>query len=107
MIEDKLTSLGIKLPEALLPQGSYTQVIITGNLAFLSGQIPIDTGVLPLQVKYKGKVGKDISIEDAKNAAGLCVINGLAQLKTALQSLDRIKKNRKNIWFYKLRSLIY
>jgi enamine deaminase RidA (YjgF/YER057c/UK114 family) len=63
-------------------------VVITHNLAFVAGQIPAQGG----QLKFKGKVGKDISIEAGQQAARLCTINALAQLKSALGSLDRIKR---------------
>jgi enamine deaminase RidA (YjgF/YER057c/UK114 family) len=55
---------------------------------FVAGQIPIKDG----QLEYKGKVGRDLSIEDGQLAAKLCTINGLAQLKHALGSLDRISR---------------
>jgi enamine deaminase RidA (YjgF/YER057c/UK114 family) len=92
MIEEKLSSLGVKLSAKLLPIGSYSPVIIAVNFAFVSGQIAIDTNKQPAEVIYKGKVGKDISIDDAKKAAQLCVINGLSQLKSALGDLERIRR---------------
>lgn len=88
MIEERLKALNIILPSPPKPVGSYIPVVITGNLAFVSGQIPIKDG----KVTYAGKVSKDLSVEDAQNAARLCVINALAQLKTELGSLDRISK---------------
>jgi enamine deaminase RidA (YjgF/YER057c/UK114 family) len=72
--------------------GSYSPVIIAGNFAYVSGQIAIDPNKQPAQVIFKGKVGKDVSIDDAKKAAELCVINGLSQLNSALGDLERIKK---------------
>ena len=96
VIEEKLRSLGIKLSDSLPPQpaGSYVPVVVTNNLAFVSGQVALEGGggSAPVQVKYKGKVGTDISIEDGQKAARLCLINALSQLKTALGSLDNIKK---------------
>jgi enamine deaminase RidA (YjgF/YER057c/UK114 family) len=92
MIDEKLVSLGIKLFDPLPPVGSYVPVIIAGNLAFVSGQIPVEPGSNPIHVKYKGKVGRDISLEDGQAAAILCAINALSQLKGALNSLDQIKK---------------
>jgi enamine deaminase RidA (YjgF/YER057c/UK114 family) len=88
MIEEKLSSLGITLPSTPAPAGSYVPVVVAGNLAFVAGQIPLEAG----QVKFKGKVGKDLSIEAGQEAARLCTINALAQLKAALGSLDRIKR---------------
>ena len=95
VIEEKLRSLGIKLSDSLPPSpaGSYVPVVVTNNLAFVSGQVALEGGgSAPVQVKYKGKVGTDISIEDGQKAARLCLINALSQLKTALGSLDNIKK---------------
>jgi enamine deaminase RidA (YjgF/YER057c/UK114 family) len=92
MIEEKLTSLGIILSDPLPPVGSYVPVIVIGNLTFVSGQVPVEPGSNPIQVKYKGKVGRDISLEGGQAAAKLCAINALCQLKGALNSLDQIKK---------------
>jgi enamine deaminase RidA (YjgF/YER057c/UK114 family) len=93
MIEEKIISLGIELPDAPpRSAGSYVQVVITGNLVFVSGQLPVESGSIPMQIKFKGKVGKDISLEEGQEAARLCTINALAQLKSALGSLDKIRK---------------
>ena len=88
MIEDKLASLCITLPSPPAPAGSYVPVVISYNLAFVAGQIPSEGG----QVKFRGKVGRDITIEAGQQAARLCTINALAQLKSALSSLDRIRR---------------
>ena len=88
MIEEKLDSLNIILPTPPKPAGSYVAVVITGKLAFVSGQIPIKDG----KVAFLGKVPKDLSIEEAQKAAKLCIINALAQLKNELGSLDRVSK---------------
>ena len=88
MIEETLASLGIKLPTPPAPAGSYVPVVVSGNLAFVAGQIPTEAG----QVKFKGKLGRDVSIETGQQAARLCTINALAQLKSSLGSLERIKR---------------
>jgi enamine deaminase RidA (YjgF/YER057c/UK114 family) len=92
MIEEKILSLGIKLPDAPKSAGSYVQIVITGNLVFVSGQIPVEPGSIPMQIKFKGKVGRDISVEEGQEAAKLCTINALAQLKSTLGSLDKIRR---------------
>jgi enamine deaminase RidA (YjgF/YER057c/UK114 family) len=92
MIEEKLTSRGVNLDTSIAPIGSYAPVIISGNLVFVSGQIAVENSTPTKEVKYKGKVGKDITTEDAKKSAELCVINCLVQLKSALGDLERIKK---------------
>jgi len=88
LIDEKLESLGIFLPIPPSPAGSYIPVVISKDHAYVSGQIPIKEG----QVVYKGKVFDDKTMEDAKEAAKLCTINALAQLKTKLGSLDRITR---------------
>jgi enamine deaminase RidA (YjgF/YER057c/UK114 family) len=88
VVEETLASLGIKLPVPPAPAGSYVPVVVTGNLAFVAGQIPTEGG----QVKFRGKVGRDLTIEAGQQAARLCTINALAQLKSALGSLDRVKR---------------
>ena len=88
MIEEKLKQLNITLPTPPKPAGSYIPVVISNNLAFVSGQIPMQDG----KVSYTGKVPSEKSIEEAQSAAKLCAINLLAQLKANLGSLDRITK---------------
>ena len=88
MIERKLEELGIKLPTPPKPAGSYIPVVTSGNLAFVSGQIPMQDG----KVSYTGKVPSEQPIEEAQRAARLCAINILAQLKSNLGSLDRISR---------------
>ena len=85
MIEEKLASLDISLPIPPEPVGSYLPVVVSGNLAFVAGQIPIEGNA----VKFKGKVG---SIVLGQEAARLCTLNALAQLKSSLGTLDRIKR---------------
>ena len=85
MIEEKLASLNISLPIPPRPVGSYLPVVVSGNLAFVAGQIPIEGNT----VKFKGKVE---SIVLGQEAARLCTLNALAQLKSSLGTLDRIKR---------------
>ena len=88
MIEKKLKELGIEIPTPPSPAGSYIPVVKTGNLAFVSGQIPIREG----KVVFQGKVPENQSVDSARDAAKICIINGLAQLKVNLGSLDKITK---------------
>ena len=88
-IENKLKSLGIIIPEALAPVGNYVGFVKSGNQIFISGQLPVENGAL----KYVGKVGVDISAEDAKKAARICTLNVVSQLKSALNgNLDLVSK---------------
>ena len=88
MIEDRLRELSIELPTPPSPAGSYIPVVTTGNLAFVSGQIPMKEA----KVIFEGKVPEQQSLESARDAAKICIINGLAQLKANLGSLDKITK---------------
>jgi len=88
VIDEKLKTLGITLPTPPKPAGSYIPVVISGNLAFVSGQIPMQDG----KIAYTGKVPTERTIEDAQSAAKICAVNILAQLKANLGSLDKISK---------------
>ena len=88
MIEDKLRELSIDLPTPPNPAGSYIPVVTTGNIAFVSGQIPMKEG----KVVFEGKVPNEQSLDAARDAAKICIINCLAQLKANLGSLDKITK---------------
>ena len=87
MIEEKLEELGIKLPNPPTPAGSYVPAIKTGNLLFISGQIPMEEG----KVMFTGKVS-NANMETAQKSARMCAINILAQIKRELGSFDRVAK---------------
>lgn len=84
--EAALAEMGVTLPQAGAPAGSYTPVVQTGNLLFVSGQVPMG----PNGVEFVGRLGEDTSLEDGQAAAKLCAINILAQVKAAIGDLDRI-----------------
>jgi enamine deaminase RidA (YjgF/YER057c/UK114 family) len=88
-IAARLKDLEISLPAPPAPVASYVPTVKTGNLVFISGQIPAAADGL----KYVGIVGKELSVEDGKAAARLCAINLLAQLKAACDGdLDRLTR---------------
>jgi len=88
LITDNLKKLNIKLPNAPAPVGSYVAFKKVGNFLFISGQLPISSDGKMI----KGKIGKDLSIEDGQKASELCVINILAQVKKALDGdLNKVK----------------
>jgi enamine deaminase RidA (YjgF/YER057c/UK114 family) len=88
-IEKRLGELGITLPPPGAPGGNYVPFVIVGDLAFMAGQVAREAG----KMKYTGKVGRDISIENAAQAARLCAVNLLAQLKVACSGdLDRVER---------------
>jgi enamine deaminase RidA (YjgF/YER057c/UK114 family) len=86
--EERLRALGIELPPAAPPVGDYLPTIITGNLLLMSGQVPWIAGDL----KFKGKIGSDLNVEQGYQAFRLSALNGISQLKKALGSLDRVKQ---------------
>jgi len=94
-IEQKLAELGFPLPAVAKPVAAYVPSVITGNLCFTSGQLPFVDGALP-QV---GKVGRDVTAEDAKDLARLCALNALAALKLAIGDLDRVTRIVKVVGF--------
>lgn len=95
MIEDKLKELGLSIPEVPKPLAAYIPGIKCGNLIFTSGQVPLANG----QLKYKGKVGLDISDEDAKMAAQTCILNCLGVVKSLIGDLDKVKRIIKLVAF--------
>ena len=94
-IDEKLAELGLELPAVAKPAGAYVPAIITGHWVYTAGQLPSTGGVLPAT----GKVGAEVTPEDAKQYARVCVLNGLAAAKGVLGSLDRIQKVVKVVGF--------
>ena len=85
--ETKIKEIGYTLPEMSPPKAMYIPVKQLGNALFVSGQIPMLDG----KVMYSGKVGETCSLEDAQEAARICILNARAALKHYLGDLDRIK----------------
>ncbi len=87
-IEDNIKSLNLKLPKAPDPVGAYVASKTVGNLIFISGQVSLD----PEGKLISGKVGKDLDLQQAQNAAKFCGLNILSQLKKACGgNLDKVK----------------
>ena len=84
----KLDSLGITLPEVPTPVGSYVPATRPGNVVLTSGQLPMKDG----RLTCTGKVGRDVSLEEAAAAAAIAVINALAAAASIAGGLDRIKR---------------
>ena len=88
-IDARLEELGIELPQAAAAVANYVPYVVTGNLVFVSGQVTIENG----EFKYQGKVGSDLSVEQGQEAARLCALNIIAQLKEACGGdLDRVQR---------------
>ncbi|HEY1748004.1 MAG TPA: RidA family protein [Xanthobacteraceae bacterium] len=86
--DQRLQKLGITLPPAAGAVGDYAPTGIVGNLMMTSGQLPWIAGDL----KFKGKIGSDLTVEQGYQAFRLSALNAVAQLKAALGSLDRVKQ---------------
>lgn len=86
-IDARLSELAIQLPPAATPVGNYVAYVVTGNLVFVSGQLPLVGG----ELKYTGKVGETVSLDDAQQAARACGLNLIAQVRAACGGdLDRV-----------------
>lgn len=88
MLEEKLKSLGYALPEAAAPSFQYVPVTLHNGVAYVSGQMPKVDG----EIRTFGKVGAEVSIEDAQESARICILQGLACLVDAIGSSDRIQQ---------------
>ena len=87
-ITDKLKELNITIPDAPAPVGAYVAFKKVNNMLFISGQLPIGVDGKII----KGKIGKDLTLEDGQKASKLCVINILAQAKKAMNGdLNKVK----------------
>jgi enamine deaminase RidA (YjgF/YER057c/UK114 family) len=86
-VKEKLASLGLTLPTAAAPVAAYVPAVKTGNLVFTAGQLPVVDGKLVLT----GKVGSDVTPEDAKKMAEICALNALAAI-SLVADIDQIEK---------------
>jgi enamine deaminase RidA (YjgF/YER057c/UK114 family) len=91
-IEARLKELGIELPEAASPAANYIPFVVAGKLVFISGQITLLNG----KIIHQGRIGDDLTVDDGYQAARLCGLNLLAQLKVAaggdLDNVSRVVK---------------
>jgi len=88
--KDKLAELGLALPPAAAPVAAYVPAVRSGSMVYTSGQLPIADG----ELRYRGKVGADVSVDDGKAAAALCALNCLAAVHdlVGLDSVVRVVK---------------
>jgi enamine deaminase RidA (YjgF/YER057c/UK114 family) len=86
--EERLKQLGIELPDAPKPLGSYVPLVRTGNLVFLSGMLPLVEGKL----LREGRVGEKVIVDEAREDARTAAINALAILKSNLGTLNKIRR---------------
>lgn len=92
---DRLAELGLELPAVAFPVAAYVPAVVTGRLVYTSGQLPFRDGVLPAT----GKVGAEVSREDAADYARTCALNALAAIDQAIGSIDRVTRIVKVVGF--------
>lgn len=86
VIEDRLRELGFEVPEVAAPVAAYVPALRRGDLVYTAGQLPFVSGELPAT----GKVGAEVTLEQAEDLARQCALNGLAAARGLLGSLDKI-----------------
>jgi enamine deaminase RidA (YjgF/YER057c/UK114 family) len=86
-IQAKLTELGLTLPQAAAPVAAYVPAVRTGNLVFTAGQLPLVDG----KIEFVGKVGSDVTPEQAKDMAQVCALNALAAI-SLVADIDQIER---------------
>ncbi|MFG2848327.1 RidA family protein [Kitasatospora sp. NPDC101155] len=94
-VEEKLAELGLTLPPVAAPVAAYVPALLSGEFVFTSGQLPVVGGKLP----STGKVGAEVSPEEAKELAQICALNALAAVKSVIGDLDRIERVVKVVGF--------
>ena len=88
-IAEKLESMGVELPEAVMPAANYVPYVVEGNTVIVSGQLPMIGG----KPQFIGKVGDDISLEEAQECAKICGLNIIAQVRAACGGdLNRVER---------------
>lgn len=88
-IESRLKELNITLPQAASPAANYVPYTISGNMLYISGQLPMENG----KIAVSGLLGRDVDVATARRAAELCAINLLAQANAALGGdLSRVRR---------------
>lgn len=95
-IEARLRELGVALPTPPAPAANYVPYRVSGNLVFVAGQVPFVDG----EIRHKGRLGAEISVEEGKQIARICALNVLAQAKAACGGdLDRVRRCLKVVGF--------
>lgn len=86
--EQKIIELGYTLPDVPKPVAAYIPAVNTGDMVFTAGQIPFVKG----ELKYKGRLGESLSIDEGYQAAKICCMNALAAVKGVVNSLDDVER---------------
>lgn len=94
-VEERLAAAGIAIPDVPVPLAAYVPGVVSGNMVYTSGQLPMKDGALA----YKGRLGESMSPEDGYAAAKQCAINCLGVVKALLGDLDRVTRVVKVVGF--------
>ncbi|WP_377270136.1 RidA family protein [Peterkaempfera sp. SMS 1(5)a] len=94
-VESRLAELGLTLPEVVPPLAAYVPAVRSGDLVLTSGQLPMTGG----RMAVTGKVGGEVTAEEAKAQARICALNALAAVKSVIGDLDRIEQVVKVVGF--------
>jgi len=87
-VEERLSALGLTLPEVPSPAGAYVPALRSGRYVYTAGQVPLQDGRLP----QSGKVGAEVTAEEAKALARVCALNALAAVRSVVGDLDRVAR---------------
>ncbi|HUR01190.1 MAG TPA: RidA family protein [Nonomuraea sp.] len=93
--EEKITELGLTLPEVVAPLAAYVPAVRTGDLVYTSGQVPMVDG----KMAQTGKVGAEVGLDDARELARICALNALAALKSEIGDLSKVVRIVKVVAF--------
>jgi enamine deaminase RidA (YjgF/YER057c/UK114 family) len=93
--EERIAELGLQVPDVAKPVASYVPAVRSGNLVFTSGQLPMRSG----ELMQTGKVGDDVSPDEAAECAQQCALNAIAAVKAELGDLDQVKRVVKVVVF--------
>ncbi|GAA1134322.1 RidA family protein [Nocardioides aquiterrae] len=95
LAEDRLAELGLAVPEVAKPVAAYVPAVVSGDLVFTSGQLPMRNG----ELMVTGKVGGEVSAEEATECAQQCALNAIAAVKSMIGDLDRVAQVVKVVAF--------
>lgn len=94
-VEDRLAELGLAVPEVAKPVAAYVPAVVSGDLVFTSGQLPMRSG----ELMVTGKVGGEVSSEEATACAQQCALNAIAAVRSMIGDLDRVAQVVKVVVF--------
>ncbi|MFJ7421474.1 RidA family protein [Streptomyces uncialis] len=94
-VEARLAELGLTLPQVAAPLAAYQPAVRTGSHVYTAGQLPMVEGTLAVT----GKVGAEVTAEEAKDLARVCALNALAAVKSVVGDLDRVARVVKVVGF--------